>query len=145
MSFSNNQSFKTLTASGNGTSANTKEGDNFTGTIVGLVDINNPQYPKLKKKIQIKVEGENDLFEDLINFNDEDQESYLKSLGFLQSHTKRAMISAGKVADFDAEVNEDWCEAQLKSLVAEKATVHFSQKMVTTNGKSSLKIDYKQA
>ena len=141
MSFSSNSQYKNLTASGNGMQANTAEGD-FHGQIIAIVDINNPSYPKLKKKIQIKVEGQNDLFEDLINFNDSTKEDYLKSLGFLQMHTKRAMISAGMPVNFDQEVTEDWCETQLNELASKKATVHFTQKMTAGKTGSSLKIDY---
>lgn len=135
--------FNTVTASGEKMTANTKVGDNFLGTIIGFVPISNPAYPKMVGKIQIKVDGESQLFEDVINFDDANEETARKSLGYLQQHTKEAMISAGKTADYNAEVTSSWCEDRINELVAEKAQVHFSQKMETgKNGKSSLKIHY---
>ena len=135
--------FNTVTASGEKMTANQKQGEGFVGKIVGFVPINNPAYPKMVGKIQIKVANENQLFEDVINFDDSSADKAQKSLGYLQQHTKEAMISAGKTANYNDEVTSDWCEARINELVAENAQVTFSQKMETgRNGKSSLKIHY---
>lgn len=138
--------FNSVTASGVKMTANTREGDDFRGTIVGFEPINNPDYPKMVGKIQIQVAGESQLFEDVINFDDSSEEQAKKSTGYLQQHTKEAMISAGKSADYNTDVDSDWCEARIKELVAEKAQVTFSQhREIGKNGKSSLKIHYKKA
>lgn len=133
--------FPTLKASGEKRTANQKEIET-TGKIVGYVPINNPQYPQMVAKIQIKVDGENQLFEDVINLNDSTEAKAKDSLGFLQQHTKEAMLSAGKQADFNDEVDFTWCDTQLELLAHENATVKFRQQMETKNGKSSLKIHY---
>ena len=134
--------FKSVTASGEKMTANQKE-DTFTGTIEAFVPINNPDYPKMVGKIQIKVADESQLFEDVINFDDSTEETAKKSLGYLQQHTKEAMIAAGVDADYNQEVTADWCEDRINELVAKKAVVKFKQAKETgKNGKSSLKIHY---
>lgn len=134
--------FKSVTASGEKMTANQKE-DTFTGTIEAFVPIQNPDYPKMVGKIQIKVADESQLFEDVINFDDSTEETARKSLGYLQQHTKEAMIAAGVDADYNQEVTADWCESRINELVAKKAVVKFKQAMETgKNGKKSLKIHY---
>lgn len=138
-----NNKFSSVTASGQKQTANKAEG-RFVGNIVGYVPITDPKYPSMKGKIQIKVDGHDALFEDVININDTDTiEKYRDSLGFFQQHTKEAMIASGKSADYSEDVNAKWCDARLTELANEKAEVKFKQEMETgKNGKSSLKIHY---
>ena len=138
-----NNKFSSVTASGEKRTANKSEG-RFVGKIVGYVPIKNADYPTMKGKIQIKVDGQDALFEDVININDtETLEKYQDSLGFFQQHTKEAMIAAGKSADYNQDVDADWCDAELTKLAEEKAEVKFKREEETgKNGKKSLKIHY---
>lgn len=137
-----NQNFKHITNSGNSKRTIEDCGD-FTGRIVGYEDISLPEYPSMKGKIIIEVEGKEGVFNDIINFNDSTEKDYKDSLGWLQRHVKSAMISAGKQADYSQEVSVDWCSTEIDRLVAEKATVKFNQSLnefVDDNGKVHKKL-----
>lgn len=138
MAFINN--YPDVTASGDTKTANRKLGQ-FEGTVVAFEELIVEKYPKMRAKLVIKVDGESDDFEDVINFSQDTRDDFDRSLHWYQAHVKRAMLSAGKNADFSEEWTLKRCDNECDNLVGCKVKFTQSLKKNSTTGKG-LDIDY---
>lgn len=125
-----------IKANGNNyTVANLKCGE-FTGVIKDIRQIKSNANPTVFAVVDIEVAGEPGLFQDYLNFNSNKAE---QSMGFLVSHTKQAVISAGKTVSLDEEKDMAWVESTLSNLKDTQTPIHFRQ---SQNGQGRVTINF---
>lgn len=107
----------------------------FTGKIKDIRQIKSSNNPTVFAVIEIEVPGEPGVFQDYLNFNPAKAE---KSMGFLVSHAKSAVLSTGNTVD-DGEKDMAWVENAYTQIGNNHLDVHFTQSM---NANGQLNINY---
>ena len=131
--------FPTTNAKSNGANfaEQNRECGVFTGVIKDIREIHSNSNSTVFGVIEIEVPGKAGVFQDYLNFN---QEKATESMGYLVSHCKSAILSAGEtIANPDEEKDMAWVEASYKKLKDGKMKVTFQQSM---NSRGQLNINF---
>lgn len=109
----------------------------FTGVIKDIREIKSNTASTVFGVIEIEVEGQSGVFQDYLNFN---PDKAVESMGYLVSHCKAAIESAGKTIDNpDEEKTMAWVEQSYNKLKDGKLPITFQQ---TINSRGQLNINF---
>lgn len=109
----------------------------FTGVIKDIRPIKSNSNSTVFAVIELEVEGEPGVFQDYLNFN---PEKATESMGYLVSHCKAAILSAGlPIANPDEEKDMNWVEESYDKLKKAGAKLNFQQ---SANSRGQLNINF---
>lgn len=131
--------FPTTNAKSNGANfpeQNRKCGE-FQGVIKDIRPIKSNSNNTVFAVIELEVQGEPGVFQDYLNFN---PKKATESMGYLVSHCKSAILSAGlSLSNPDEEKDMQWVEASYQKLKDAKKVLNFQQ---SANSRGQLNINY---
>lgn len=114
-----------------------RECGTFTGIITAIRPISSKNNATVFAVIEIEVAGKAGVFQDYLNFN---PEKAVESMGYLVSHCKAAIESAGKeISNPEEEKDIEWVEQSYNKLMTGKTPVTFQQ---SANSKGQLNINF---
>lgn len=109
----------------------------FTGVIKALRPIKSNSNSTVFAVLELEVEGEPGVFQDYLNFN---PEKATESMGYLVSHCKAAILSAGlTINNPDEEKDMAWVEDSYNKLMKAGAKLNFQQ---SSNSRGQLNINF---
>ena len=112
----------------------------FTGVIKDIRPIKSNNNSTVFAVIELEVDGEPGVFQDYLNFN---PDKAAESMGYLVSHCKAAILSAGEtISNPDEEKDMDWVEKSYAKLKDGKIKLNFQQ---SSNSRGQLNINYVSA
>ena len=112
----------------------------FTGVIKDIRPIKSNSNATVFAVIEIEVQGQPGVFQDYLNFN---PDKATESMGYLVSHCKSAILSAGQeITNPDEEKDMEWVEKSYNKLKDGKMPITFQQ---SANSRGQLNINYVSA
>ena len=137
MSFFPNTNAK---SNGNNFPEQNRECGQFEGVIKALRPIKSNSNSTVFAVLELEVAGKPGVFQDYLNFN---ENKAAESMGFLVSHCKAAILSAGlPISNPDAEKDMAWVEESYNKLMKNGAKLTFQQ---SANYRGQLSINYVSA